>query len=127
MKFTSMIIAAMFAFFFSNMNNAQADRAVERNSISIEAQGGDKTSFTVYGKCGMCENRIEKTANKIEGVSNANWDKSSQKLTISYDADKVEVMKVHKALVEVGYDTEKVKAEDETYESLPGCCRYERK
>lgn len=82
--------------------------------------------FKVYGNCGMCENRIEKAAKSVEGVSNAEWDKKTQTIEISFDASKTDVHKVHMAIAKVGHDTEMHKAKDETYNSLPGCCKYDR-
>lgn len=56
-------------------------------SVSVIAQ--EKTdSFKVYGNCGMCKKRIEKTA-KGDGVSAASWDTETKMLTITYDAAKV--------------------------------------
>ena len=34
---------------------------------------------------------------------------------------------VKKAIAKVGHDTDEVKATDEDYEKLHGCCMYERK
>ena len=35
-----------------------------------------EASFGVRGNCGMCKSTIEKAANGVDGVSNANWDKN---------------------------------------------------
>ena len=34
----------------------------------------------VKGNCEMCESRIEKAAKEIDGVSKADWDKTTKKL-----------------------------------------------
>ena len=40
------------------------------------AFAGDNTEkFKVAGNCGMCEARIEKAAESVEGVSAADWNK----------------------------------------------------
>ncbi|WP_430931594.1 heavy-metal-associated domain-containing protein [Saccharicrinis sp. 156] len=82
--------------------------------------------FKVYGNCGMCENRIEKAAQSVEGVTGADWDKQTKMIKVSFDESKTNVHKVHMAIAKVGHDTDMHKAKDETYSSLPGCCKYDR-
>lgn len=94
-------------------------------SVSVFAQ--EKTeSFKVYGNCGMCKKRIEKTA-KTDGVSAATWDVETKMLTVIYDATKISNDSIQKKVAAVGHDTEKFEADDKVYEKLPGCCLYERK
>lgn len=82
-------------------------------------------SFKVWGACGMCKTRIEKTA-LAEGVKTASWESKTQMLTITYNPAKTGKEALSKKLAAVGHDTEKFKAPDEVYNSLPGCCHYER-
>lgn len=82
--------------------------------------------FKVYGNCGMCEKRIEKAASSIEGVTKANWNKETKMIEIQLDSTKTDVHKVHMSIAKVGHDTDMHKAKDEVYNSLPGCCKYER-
>jgi cation transport ATPase len=79
----------------------------------------------VWGNCDMCKARIEKAA-KIEGVSKAEWNKETKVLTLVYDPSKVKSDDIQKKIAAVGHDTEKFKADDKAYNSLPGCCKYER-
>jgi len=100
-------------------------------SISSIAQTGDHSatasatteSIKVSGECGMCKTRIEKAA-KIDGVSKAEWNDETKILTLVYDASKVTSDEVQKKIASVGHDTEKYKADDKAYNSLPGCCKY---
>lgn len=84
------------------------------------------TEIKVWGNCGMCKKRIEKTA-MLEGVSTANWDKETKMLAITYDEAKTNPDAVAKKIASVGHDTEKYRADDKTYEGLPECCLYDRK
>jgi mercuric ion binding protein len=87
---------------------------------------GQKTeSFKVWGNCGMCKDRIEKTV-KAEGASSAAWDTKTKMLTVSFDPTKTSVDAMGKKLAEAGHDTGKYKADDKVYNALPGCCHYER-
>ena len=100
---------------------------VKEKTNLTEVQKGEKISFKVYGSCGMCENRIEKAALGVEGVNSADWDKETKMLKLTCDASKAKVETIHKAIAKVGHDTDKVKADDEIYSNLPGCCKYDRK
>jgi len=82
--------------------------------------------FKVYGSCGMCENRIEKAAKAVDGVTMADWDKETKMLKVTLDASKTDVKKVHMAVAKVGHDTDLMKADDKVYNALPGCCKYDR-
>lgn len=86
----------------------------------------DTRTCKVAGNCGMCEKRIETSAKGLEGVSVAEWDKKTKVLTVTFDAEKVTLLKIEEAVAAVGYDTENVKAKQEVYNKLPGCCKYER-
>lgn len=89
-------------------------------------QSTEKTTFKVYGACGMCESRIENAANSVDGVTAADWNQETMMLAIEFDADKVNLDHVHKIIAEAGHDTEKYRAKDEVYQGLPACCHYER-
>ncbi len=89
-------------------------------------QQTDSVTFKVYGKCGMCKKRIEKAANGLDGVSEANWDVDSKEFIAQYDAAKVSEKEIQEKIASVGHDTEKVKATDNAYNDLPGCCKYDR-
>lgn len=82
--------------------------------------------FEVKGNCGMCENRIEKAAKSVDGVSAADWNKETKMLELSFDESKTSVHKVQMAIAKAGHDTPMHKAKDEVYNALPGCCKYDR-
>lgn len=82
-------------------------------------------SFGVRGNCGMCKTTIEEAVAKVEGISKANWDKDKKKIDVSFDETKTDAMAIHKAIAASGYDTEKMSGNEEAYENLPGCCKYD--
>ena len=96
---------------------------------TAEVKSTDEKSITesiyVNGKCGMCKNRIQKAV-KMEGISEATWNKETRMLLISYNPNKITNDEIQKKVAAVGHDTEKYKAEDTVYEKLPGCCHYDR-
>lgn len=93
----------------------------------LVAAGNEITEakFKVFGNCGMCQKRIEKSL-KIKEVSSASWDKKSKILTVTYDASAISLDSLQQRVASVGHDTEKFKAPDEVYEKLPGCCLYRK-
>jgi Cu(I)/Ag(I) efflux system membrane fusion protein len=82
--------------------------------------------LAVNGSCDMCKERIESTAQAIEGVSSAEWDADEQQLHLNFDTAKTSLEAISKALAQVGHDTELDKAPDDVYNALPECCKYRK-
>jgi copper chaperone CopZ len=74
----------------------------------------------------MCQERIEGALKKKDGITRKSWDRESKMMTVSYDPSKISLTQIKQKIAEVGYDTDGVKATDEAYDKLHGCCRYER-
>jgi hypothetical protein len=103
-----------------------ATGAIANSNTSVPVSVTTKTeTFKVWGACGMCKTRIEKTA-KEEGATSATWEAKTNMLTVTYDPAKTNKDALSKKLASVGHDTEKFKADDKVYNALPGCCHYER-
>ncbi len=79
----------------------------------------------VLGECGMCKERIE-DAMKIDGIAEAVWNQETKLLKVTYNPTMVTSDDIQKKVAAVGHDTEKYRAEDSVYASLPDCCHYER-
>ena len=99
--------------------------------VFVLAQTGDQktnkveeTTFTVKGVCSMCKTRIEEAALYTKGVKFSEWDKNKQMLKVAYHTSKVNKADIMKAIAKAGHDTAEVKATDEAYQKLPGCCQY---
>ncbi len=125
----SLVVMAFFAF---NTIQAQCSKDnpgthnshKQSDAVSQDA-GQNAATFKVYGKCEMCQKRIQDAALTVPGIKTANWDIESKMLKVTFD-QKVDIHKVHSAIAAVGHDTEMHKATDEAYAALPGCCKYER-
>jgi copper chaperone CopZ len=83
-----------------------------------------ETTFWVDGVCGMCERRIESALINSPGVKFADWDKETLQVKVAYNSKKITEQKLHEILAGVGHDTQKVRAKDEDYAKVPGCCKY---
>lgn len=111
LKYTLAVLVAMFLF-------------TKSWSQSKPVPAGSKTEIiAVFGNCGMCRDRIEKAA-RMDGVSLAEWNKDTKKLTLVYNPSRIKTEDVQKKIAASGHDTGKFKAEDKTYNSLPACCKY---
>ncbi len=119
MKKVKFMIAAVLTVIMGSSSYAQMHNMSKMAATKTE-------TIKVWGNCESCQARIEKAA-KVDGVTKASWDKDSKLLTLVYDPAKVKSDDVQKKIASVGHDTEKFKADDKAYNSLPGCCKYERK
>jgi Cu(I)/Ag(I) efflux system membrane fusion protein len=90
--------------------------------------GGDsnlkKEIFKVFGNCEMCEDRIETAVKKLSGIKKADWNKDNKMIEVIFEKDKLNLETIHKQIAAVGHDTELLKAKQEVYDQLPGCCEY---
>ena len=94
---------------------------------AVSVFAGNKTEkIEVKGNCGMCESRIEKAVKGIDGVSKAEWDKTTKKLEVTFDDAKTSMDKIEIAVAKAGHDTPHHKAAGDVYGKLPNCCKYER-
>lgn len=119
MKTVKSFFVAALAFMFSIGAYSQSHDHSKMSTSKTE-------TFKVSGNCDMCKARIEKAA-KVTGVTKAEWSDQTQLLTLVYEPSKVKTDDVLKKIAAVGHDTPKFKADNKTYNALPGCCKYERK
>lgn len=85
-----------------------------------------KQTIKVYGNCGQCKKKIEKSAMSA-GAAYANWNVKTKMLEMSYDPSISNPVKIETAIANTGYDTQDVKASNDAYNKLDECCQYDRK
>lgn len=93
------------------------------SSIAWSQSSTVTASIKVFGNCAMCKARIEKVLDH-KGIKKAEWNKTTKQLSVVYNSEKISELKIHELIASIGHDTEKVKAKDEVYASLPFCCLY---
>ena len=125
MKKVILSMAVIAALAFTSCKN-EAKKEIKTTTTEVSA-ATVKTNLTfgVRGNCGMCKMTIEKAANSVEGVSSAVWDVDQKKIDISFDDGKIDAVVIHKAIAASGYDTEQMAGNEEAYDGLPGCCKYD--
>jgi periplasmic mercuric ion binding protein len=96
---------------------------ISSTSVLAQSKKSVKTSFKVYGNCGMCKERIE-TALDRSGIKMASWDSKTKMLGVVYNSKKISEQKINDIIAYVGHDTDKAKANTEVYAKLPFCCLY---
>jgi copper chaperone CopZ len=82
--------------------------------------------FKVYGNCGMCKRAIEGSLKDVDGVTLADWSKETDQMTVTFNPEKITLDAIKQKIADVGYDSDTHRAKDEVYNSLPGCCQYDR-
>lgn len=136
MKNIKLIITAIFAGLSGATSYAQCHQtSTENNSKTVSSgihhhtstvDGKLKTEvYKVSGDCEMCETTIEKAA-KLDGVKKAEWNKETKILSVVYNSTETSGDAILKSVADSGYDNEKFKANDKVYNSLSGCCQYDR-
>ena len=91
---------------------------------NISAQKKADVTFEVGGVCGMCEERIE-LAYDVKGIVIADYDLESHTLHVVYKTKHFpDILDVHRLATGVGHDTDLMKASDEVYAKIHGCCKY---
>ena len=108
------------AFFAFSMN------ALEQNHEEHQKVELKKEVFTVYGNCGMCERTIEGSLKNVEGVTLADWDKETDQMTVSFNPELISLETIKQKIANVGYDSDTHRTKENVYNSLPGCCQYDR-
>jgi hypothetical protein len=73
-----------------------------------------------------CARKKLKPPPKPAGASYAVWNVTSKELTVNYSTESSNAAKIQQAIADAGYDTPAAKASDSAYNSLHGCCKYER-
>ncbi len=82
-----------------------------------------KHEIWVDGICGMCEDRIEEASLLFTEITYASWNLDTKMLEVEAQAD-FDINSLSEKLAGIGHDTKDIKAGDEVYDNLHGCCKY---
>jgi periplasmic mercuric ion binding protein len=85
-----------------------------------------KETFKVWGQCEMCHDKITKTVKSVDGVKSVSWNVVTKMMKVKFDENITSLDSIQIKISKAGYDTEKYKASDETYNNLHHCCKYNR-
>ena len=118
-------ILGMLLLFVAFSTQAQENQGVAELNQAKKSKNA-KYIFEVNGNCEQCQKRIQKAAFSVDGVKMASWNIETHEMTVIINEEKCTLLDVEKAIANVGHDTKEVKAKDEVYAKLHGCCKYER-
>lgn len=96
-------------------------------SDSLLANQIKDTVISVQGNCKSCKKTIELAVKSLDGIQKASWNTSTKKLSITFDQSIISLQKIEDKIAASGYDTDNVKATEESYNSLHSCCKYQRR
>jgi copper chaperone CopZ len=94
-------------------------------AATAQIKNAKTETVKIFGNCGMCEAKIEKAGNQ-KNIASVDWNKDSKMATLTYDSKTTSKNEILKRIAAVGYDSEQFNAEEAVYQSLPGCCHYQR-
>lgn len=94
------------------------------STLAFSQNKNAKATIEVDGVCGMCKERIEKASIKTKGVKSAVWNVKTHKLKLIYNEAKTDLATIKKNIAAVGHDSKDVKASEEAYATVHGCCKY---
>ena len=91
--------------------------------LTAYSQNTDTLKITTSAQCGMCKDALEKAMAYERGVIDSELDLSDKVLTVIYKTTRTDAEKIRKAVSDVGYDADEVKANERAYSKLPACCK----
>ncbi len=74
-------------------------------------------------QCGMCQRNIEMGLSNVSGISASKVDLATKVTKVSYNKEKIDLLKIEKAISDLGYQANKMLASRDAYETLPACCK----
>ena len=74
-------------------------------------------------QCGMCQRNIEMGLSNVSGISASKVDLATKVTEVSYNKEKIDLLKIEKAISDLGYQANKMLANRDVYETLPACCK----
>ena len=129
MKYLKQSLGLVLFLFLAAHLSAKDVGVPENNAMKqvLSAMPGDTAvTFTVYGNCGMCKERIEGAVKNEKGVFASDWSEDTKLLTVRYDNKVISLEDIQKRVAAVGHDTDAYRADKNVYKKLHKCCQYER-
>jgi copper chaperone CopZ len=71
----------------------------------------------------MCKNSIESYLKRIDGVMSVNVNVRHKETTVKYLTDRTNEEVLKTAIANAGYDANEIKANPDSYKTLPKCCK----
>lgn len=83
----------------------------------------EEVTIKTSSECIRCKERIEEKLNYTKGVTFVNLEVSTKLLNVKYKPEKITLGKIKEIISNLGYDADDVKANLESQNKLPKCCK----
>ena len=101
----------------------------QKQTTTVSSKASTLTTITIQTNasknCKSCVNRFKENVPFFKGVKDYTFDTATAKLTVTYDTKKTTADQIRKQISDLGYDADKVKANEAARAKLPACCRKE--
>lgn len=79
---------------------------------TAQAQNPRKTEIKIKStvECAMCKKNLESKLGKVKGVRKVTADFNTKEITVVYNAKRISPEEIRKAIADIGYDADDVKA-----------------
>lgn len=78
-------------------------KAIERAGYKVVTEASTKTLKIEGMTCAACAKAVERTAKKMDGVTEANVNFATESLSVSFEPSKVKILDIKKAIEKAGY------------------------
>lgn len=92
-----------------------------------QSKGVEEVKFQTSAKCGMCKSRIERDLGLTKGVESAELDLETKIVSVKYKTKKTTAENIQEAITMIGYDADKMVADQKAHDRLPSCCQKSAK
>ena len=92
-------------------------------SAGVETSERTDTISVPHMQCGMCENKISKKLEKLEGVVSVEADAEQDIVIVRYNPSALTLATLEEAIAAVGYDAGETMTTPEAQKKLHGCCK----
>ena len=74
-------------------------------------------------ECPSCGKRLENAVYDLKGIKRVDIDEQAKTLVVVYNSEKTNPEEIKKAITQVGFDADDMKADPEAYAQLDDCCK----
>lgn len=92
-------------------------------SAFANAPKTEKICIKTSGTCDMCKVKIESALQKLDGVKSAYFNLANSTVKVNFDPSTINAAKLRECITMTGYDADELKANQQAYDALPGCCK----
>lgn len=92
---------------------------------NMAAQDGENTEVVNVPtiRCSSCVKTVTTAVRQLDGVHDVNVNRKTRTATVRFDSRKLTLSDIEKAIVQSGYDANKLKRDPDAHSKLDACCQ----